>query len=612
MCGICGFSGFRDDELLKKMSQKLIHRGPDEYGFFISPKTGLAIRRLSIIDLETGTQPIFNEDKSLVLIFNGEIYNHSELRSYLIKKGHIFKSRSDTETIIHLYEEKKEEFPKYLRGMFAVALWDSKEDKLVLARDHFGIKPLFYFYDSGKLIFSSEIKSLLISKRLKKEIDPHSVDLYFRFLYYPGEKTIFKSVKKLLPGHILIFKKGGIKLKNFWRYSAKPNYKINEEECIEKAKFLLKESVKEQRMADVPLGILLSGGLDSSAITALLSEMERKVKTFSVVYEKEDEDFDEGEKARKIADIFKTEHFEFKANPKIEEVLNLIVEGLDEPFADSSFIPTFLISDYAHKEVKTALTGIGGDELFGGYPRYLGARLLPIYLNLPLLLRKNVSKFSELFKDEFGSANRLQRIKRFLRGGRGDFSEAYASWVLYSSQVNILNPDFYRFSESWAPGNIFKEIRSPDDIAEYEFENYLPEDLLYLSDRASMLNSLELRVPFLDVRLVEFMSQVPLSLKTRRFRLKYLLKKMFEDTFPRQIINQRKMGFQIPLARWINSDLKDLINEYLSEKKVNEFGILKYDYVKNILEMHRSGKANLYDQIYSVLVFNIWMEKNRL
>ena len=355
MCGICGFTNYRNDDLLNDMVSSLIHRGPDDEGSFIDgDKISLAMRRLSIIDLDNGAQPIFNEDKSIILVFNGEIYNFKELRKELQSKGHTFRTKSDTEVIVHLYEEYGENTPKYLRGMFAFALWDRKSNKLLIARDHLGIKPLFYSQKGKSLFFASEIKSILKNREISAEMDYRSLDNYLKLLYIPSPSTIFEDIKKLEPGHVLVCKDGIFEIKKYWSVPDEARETdLSEEYCIEQIKDLLGKSVEEQKIADVPIGVLLSGGIDSSVLTHFLSlNSKSKIKTFSIAYN--EKEFNEAEKAQSISKKFNTEHFETILNPDIKDLLGKIVSSFDEPFADSSAIPNYLISKYAREKVKVA------------------------------------------------------------------------------------------------------------------------------------------------------------------------------------------------------------------------------------------------------------------
>ncbi len=613
MCGICGFAGLRNDALLRAMAARLEHRGPDEDGFFAeADRVALGMRRLRVIDLSTGSQPVFSEDRSVAVVFNGEIYNFRELRAELEAKGHRFRTSTDTEVLVHLYEERGEEFPKYLRGMFAFALWDVKERKLMLARDQFGVKPLFYAQAGGKLFFASEIKSLLLAEEISGGLDPAALDAYFARLYIPAPLTAYKGIKKLEPAFTLVLKDGRAKLSRYWE-PPRGVPALSERDCLEGVDDLLGGSVKEQLVSDVPLGLLLSGGMDSSTLLYYMSRYgPGPVRTFTVGYSGKDAAFSETAQARLLAEHFGSAHEETIISPDPRAVMEKLAAQFDEPFADASAIPTYLVTREARKRVTVALTGVGGDELFGGYPRHLGARLLPFYLSLPRALRAALGDAARLLPESAGPRNLPGRLKRFLDGTRGDFREAYERWISYLTEgerralfeggrLAGLPP-----SDALFPG----ALAGPDDIYPYELRNYLSDDLLCLADRASMANSLELRVPFLDVRLAEFMAGAPLSLRTRGFRLKHLLKKLMADRLPAEITCGAKRGFQVPLARWYGEELNGFAREILSSGKLVKEGYLSREFLGGLLAEHESGRRNLNDQIHAAVMFELWLGVN--
>ncbi len=552
MCGICGFTNQRNEPLLRAMTESLRHRGPDEDGLFASgDKVSLGMRRLKIIDLATGSQPVSNEDGTVVTVFNGEIYNFKELRAELEGKGHRFRTKSDTEVLVHLYEEYGGGFPSRLRGMFAFAIWDARTEALMLARDQFGIKPLYYSLSGGKLYFASELKALRLAGGVCGELDPRALDQYFTRLYIPAPLTVYKGVNKLEPASVLVFRNGTAKVEKYWRLPESDGGAKPEEFYIENIRSLLSKSVKEQLISEVPLGLLLSGGIDSAALLAFMAEHAGSgVKAFTAGFG--GGDFDETAAARAVAARFGAEHFEIPVRADIGETIRNLAGHFDEPFADSSALANYLVTKEARKHVTVALAGIGGDELFGGYPRHLGARLLPAYLKVPAALRRLASGAAGAFPENRSPFNFPGRFKRFLRGAVSDFGGAYDSWMTYLSPEEktafyseVMKPETaYRTRTPGAPPY------GPDDILRFELGSYLPDDLLCLADRASMANSLELRVPFIDTRLVEFMAKVPLADKTKGFRLKYLLKKAMSDRLGPEVLNAPKHGFQVPLARW--------------------------------------------------------------
>lgn len=612
MCGICGFANYKNEPLLKAMTAVLEHRGPDEDGFFASGgRVSLGMRRLKIIDLSTGSQPVFNEDGTVAVVFNGEIYNFKELRAELQAKGHRFRTGTDTEVLVHLYEEHGAELPARLRGMFAFALWDAKKETLLLARDHFGIKPLFYAQAGDKLFFASEIKSLLLCPEVPSDLDLRAVDAYFSYLYSPGPHTVYRRVRKLEPAQTLTFRGGRASLGSYWSMPEFSRAAVRSEgEYLEGITDLLEKSVREQLVSDVPLGLLLSGGMDSTtALCYMAKASAAPVKTFTVGYGPKDASFNETDKARLAADAFGTEHHETILEPDIRAVMEKLAAQFDEPFADASAIPTYLVTKEARRSVTVALTGIGGDEIFGGYPRHLGARLLPHYLKTPGFLREGLWAGAKYLSESTASNNLPGRIKRFLRGAGRDFRSGYESWISYFSEgekAGLYAPGMMSVLSRF-PYRLPGKLEGPDDVFAFEIRNYLPDDLLCLVDRTSMANSLELRVPFMDVRLVEFMAGAPLTLKTRGFNLKYLLKKAMAGKLPPEILKAGKMGFQVPLARWYNEEIRSFAHDVLSPAALRKSGYLNPPYIEVLLKTHESGRRNLSDQIYAAMMFELWL-----
>lgn len=613
MCGICGFAGLKNDGLLRAMTASLAHRGPDEDGFFTDGEAvSLGMSRLKIIDLSTGSQPVFNEDNTVCVVFNGEIYNYRELRAELEAKGHKFRSASDTEVLVHLYEEHPDSFPERLRGMFAFALWDSKERKLLLARDQFGVKPLYYARSGNALYFASELKALRLAAGVCGDLDPLALDHYFTYLYIPAPLTVYKGVHKLPPACTLVFRNGAPTVGTYWRLKPAAVADKPEEYWLEGIRDLLSKSVKEQLVSDVPLGLLLSGGVDSASILAFMAEHAGKgVRTFTAAFG--EPSFDETGPARAAAERFGAAHTEIPVRPDIGETIRKMAGQFDEPFADSSALANYLVTREARRHVTVALAGVGGDELFGGYPRHLGARLLPAYLRLPAGLRRLAGGAAGLLPESRASFNLPGRAKRFLSSTGGDFGGAYDSWISYLSAAE--KKDFYSPALAAAVSGGGARLHGlpggPDDIFRFELATYLPDDLLCLADRASMANSLELRVPFLDVRLAEFMAGVPLAAKTRGFKLKYLLKKAMADRLPPEILRGPKRGFQVPLAEWQQKELKAFTAEALSPAAVRRAGALSPAGVERMLAEHASGRRNLYDRVYAATVFHLWHEQAR-
>jgi asparagine synthase (glutamine-hydrolysing) len=623
MCGICGIiyndkSKCINKKILSEMNNSLIHRGPDEDGYFISNNVGLGMRRLSIIDVKGGHQPIYNEDKTICVICNGEIYNHQELRENLEKQGHNFFTHSDVEAIVHLYENFEEDFVHKLRGMFSIAIYDLKEDKLILARDRLGIKPLYYTYQNGAFLFGSELKAILSYPGLEKNISIASISDYLTYLYIPVPDTIFEGIYKLPPAYMLIFSQGSISLKQYWEINYRKE-KINPEEYyIERLRDLLKESVRMHLMSEVPLGAFLSGGMDSSTVVALMSEvMDEPVKTFSVGFDVSD--FNELKYAKLVAKRFNTDHHEINLSADIINLLPKIVAQFDEPFADSSSIPTYLISQFAKQYVTVCLSGDGGDELFAGYGWTRRQKFIEDYKRLPARVRniiKNLLLGSNYLPDR--KSKFLDKFKRFVYDADLDLDESYMRRVTCFSEGMkklLFKKQFfekvknYNSSTSIEPYFEFGNIRnSLEKLLFVDTKLFLPDDCLCKVDRMSMLHSLEVRVPFLDHKVVEFVATVPFRYKMRGFTSKYILKKIMKDSLPPQVLRQRKLGFTIPLSSWFRGKLGSFINEILLSSNAGANQLFNREYIIWLLNEHISGKQDFGYQIYTLLVLEIWLE----
>ena len=635
MCGICGIVDFSGDsvqeDILRKMCQMMIHRGPDDEGVYINhqlqatshqskPSVGLGHRRLSIIDLSvSGHQPMCNEDGTIWIVLNGEIYNYIELVKDLREKGHKFKSNTDTEAIIHLYEEYGEECVKKLRGMFAFTIWDEKEEVLMLARDRPGKKPLLYYYKNGIFCFSSEFSSLLASGLIDKEIDPKAINYYLTFGYIPAPMTIYKNVYKLPPAHILIFKNGQVNIKRYWNLDYTKKIEISEEEAASEVLRLLKEAVKIRLQSDVPLGAFLSGGIDSSTIVALMSQLTgERVKTFSIGFD--DKDYSELKYANKVADTFNTEHHEFVVKPNVIEILPVLIDHYGEPYADSSAIPTYYVSRQTKQHVTVALNGDGGDEVFAGYERYQAVLLSEMYQKIPAILRNPLFQtIGNLIPDSFGQKDRLKRIKRFIEGAHLPLSKRYLQWIgMFTEKVrdDMYTDEFLRkVSDSDPLRIISKTLNSSnglsllDRLLLTDTMTYLPDDLLVKVDITSMANSLECRSPFLDHPLMEFAASLPAKYKLRRFIKKYILKKAVENIIPKDNIYRRKMGFAVPVGRWFRGELKGLLQETLLSQDSLKRGYFKPDKIKDIVFQHTSGQKDWSFQLWSLLMLELWHQR---
>jgi len=624
MCGICGmFSGQGlapgAQAATKRMCAVMIHRGPDDEGYHFDSKIALGMRRLSIIDLETGHQPIANEDRTVWVILNGEIYNFQDLREDLIGKGHAFRTKSDTEVIAHLYEETGEDFVHHLNGMFAIALWDDTRETLFIARDRLGIKPLHYFHASGTLAFSSEIKSLLQTD-YKKEHDRDSLSRFFTFEYIPAPATIFKGIRKLLPGHMIIADSRGLKIKSYWdvSHTAPATRPLPEEDYMEGIYRHLKDSVKKRLISDVPLGVFLSGGMDSSSITALMSEVsDAKIKTFSIGFK--EKSFNELEYAKIVAERFQTDHREFVVESSlVKDLVPTLIEYLDEPLADASVIPTYIISKLARAHVTVALAGEGGDELFAGYDTYKAYQVARFYRKVPPFIRNGViRKIIPLLP---ASKKRLSfefKAKKFISGI--DYPPEISNFIWWgaynpSDKARLFTEDLRHrcIEDVFAPVAAHLENTRTEDrvdkIGYLDLKLYLQDDLLVKSDRMSMANSLEIRVPFLDHNFVDFATSIPSSLKLKGLHTKYILKKSMAKILPREICTRKKIGFDIPLGSWIRHELKDFVTDILSPANMGH-GFFDQAFIGRLLKEHIQGAHNHRQLLWPLIIFQFWYDR---
>lgn len=628
MCGIAGlYTENKKDSAemhrsIREMTSCLEHRGPDEYGYYVGDNIALGHRRLSIIDLKTGKQPIFNENKSMCIIYNGEIYNYQSIKSELIRMGHHFSTNSDTETILHAYEEWGEECIKKLRGMFAFAIWDSQKETLFLARDRLGIKPLFYSRYNGRFVFSSEMKSILADPHFERTIDEEALSSYFTFSYIPAPLTIYKNIKKLLPGHFLIFKNGQATIKQYWDLFFEPNRQKKESDFIHEFMELLKEAVKIRLMSEVPLGAFLSGGIDSSTVVALMSnESYEPVNTFTIGFGGNTGGFDDERKyARLVAERYSANHKEYEVLPNFEELIDELVESFDEPFADDAAIPSYFVCKMARENVTVALSGLGGDEIFGGYERYFGFQVSHVYNKIPEIIREKIIKrLIEKMPESSSGSYKVNHMKRFVRTSSANYDKRYFGFV---SKINKWHKDSF-FSENGKCYDeafdsvekrfleIFNSANADDPLNKVfycDIKTYLPEDILACTDRLSMQHSLEVRVPFLDHKLVEYCATIPPEMKMKWFRKKYLLKKGVANLLPGSVLNHKKQGFVGPMTRWLQTDLKELTLKKLSKKNLKKHDIFNYKTIENILTEHYSGREINDTLIWSLLIFQTWFD----
>lgn len=621
MCGIVGIihpetKEAVDSGILRLMNSSLRHRGPDDEGYWIHENVGLAMRRLSIIDLEGGHQPISDESGNIWTVFNGEIYNFPELQKELIQKGHRFRTRSDTEVIVHLYEEEGEGFVERLRGMFALAIWDARTRRLLLYRDRIGIKPLHYWFRNGTLLFASEIKALLEYPEVGREISLPALSDYLSFLYIPAPRTIYQEIQKLPAGNFLSWQGDKIEIRPYWDFSYTPGPRLGEEEWAEKLRETLDESVRLHMMSDVPLGAFLSGGVDSSTVVAWMSRSSRvPIKTFSIGFP--DDQFNELPYARTVAKHFRAEHREKMVEADAFSLLPKVIGAFDEPFGDSSAIPTYLVSEFARQEVKVALSGDGGDELFAGYLWTRKEVWLEKYRRFPLSLRKKLERL--FLRDGYRPLRETSGrslVQRFLYDAGLPPAESFARRAM-SFQPWMKEGLF----QDWARKELGAEesldlIRSfyecdpagslMDKFLYLDSKIYLPDDLLAKVDRMSMCHSLEVRVPLLDHKVVEQAGTIPFPLKLKGSTTKYIFKKAMKGLLPPDILKQRKQGFSIPIQRWFRNELSEFAGKVLLEDHSLARRYFRPEYLRQLLEGHRSGRQRFGTQLYALVVFELW------
>jgi asparagine synthase (glutamine-hydrolysing) len=612
MCGIAGFidsqRGYEDAErLIDSMCRVIRHRGPDDQGVWVGDGAALGMRRLSIIDLSGGHQPVFNEDHTVLVVFNGEIYNYRELQDELRKRGHRFHTDSDTEVIVHAYEEYGDDCVKHLRGMFTFALWDRKRQRLLAARDRFGKKPFNYYWDGHRLLFGSEIKSILEAK-IPREINPIALDEYLMYRYVPAPNTLFKNVLKLPAAHILIYENGRVSTKRYWELPFTPTNKDDEATAIERIRVLLKEAVQVRLMSEVPLGAFLSGGIDSSLVVGLMSQlMPQPVKTFSIGFE--EDDYSELTYARQIAKQFGTDHHEFIVRPDLISVLPELVWAYDEPFADASMLPTYYVSKLAREHVTVALTGDGGDEVFGGYKPYRREYMIS---RIPPFARHLLGYGSILIPDGMRGKKRLHNLLdepavRCVQAST-TFPENSRS-SMYSSEYFVHVCDHNPLERQLRE---YRAVSHQDIVARMQYVDvrfYLADDILVKVDKASMFNSLETRAPLLDHYLAEYVSSLPSTMRTNKGVLKSLLKKVAADMLPAEILERPKTGFGLPIKHWFRGDLTNYAYDLLDSTRIRQRGIFNPHFITRLLKAHVSTKlVNNSEAIWALLCLELWFQ----
>ena len=634
MCGITGgvWTDPRrsiDREVLDRMTDSLVHRGPDDRGTYyrewshdglgkIIPGVGLGFRRLSIIDLSTGHQPLCNEDGSIQIVFNGEIYNYRDLRRRLEGSGHQFRTESDTETIVHLYEDLGLECFEHLNGMFSIAIWDDRQQQLVLARDRMGKKPLYYARRAGQLVFASELKALACLGDLPRQVDPGAIDLYLTYQYVPHPHTIYKGINKLAPGHVATYRHDRFESNSFWNIDWSQQKPISRDDAIDKVRHLLDDSVRIRLQSDVPLGAFLSGGIDSSLIVALAQKhMQQPIKTFSIGFPVKD--YDETHYAQMVADHVGSEHRRFEVTPDAISVLEKLIYHYDEPFSDSSAIPTWYLAEHTRQQVTVALSGDGGDELFAGYDRYralwlsqLTHKMLPLHaiLNSPLIQGLPSSDRQRSF---------VRRVKRFGEALGQSPVRRYMNWIQIFGEAQrtaLYREDFIEQLPNRDPVSFlesaWKKSGNRDVVARAsmsDLQTYLPCDLMTKVDIASMAHSLEVRQPLLDYRLVELAASLPTELKFRRGQGKLLLRDAFRDLLPEAIWHRKKMGFGVPIAEWFKGPLKAITESTLLSPDARCHAYFRREALEQLVKEHMTGRNNQGYRLWNLFILEHWLRR---
>lgn len=614
MCGICGFTSIPDNtdpyELLVRMTDSIVHRGPDEDGVFHRDRIALGMRRLSIIDLDGGSQPIFNEDGSVCVVQNGEIYNYRELRSQLESRGHVFKSHCDTEVLVHLYEEYGVDFVDHINGMFAIAIWDIRRQRLVVVRDRLGVKPLYYSIVEGKhVVFGSEIKCLLQHPAVRTDLDHQAVYNYFTLGYIPAPRSVYRDIKKLPPASRLIVENGTIKTDQYWRLPEHVDYLTDREEAIEELRELLSDAVRLRMISDVPLGAFLSGGVDSSIVVALMAQQSsRPVKTFFIDFD--DERFSERDYARAVATQYGTEHHELTVRPDAIGILDDVVDHFDEPFADSSAIPTWYVSKITREYVTVALAGDGGDESFGGYNRYERILNRQPRQRLRRAIRPLTDAVARLLP-------RRAPGKRYIRSIGLPNSEYYSVATAEHQARQLLSREFLSTVEhpvTTEVNGIVSDMESLHDplapYSRFDLRWYLPDDILTKVDRMSMAHSLEVRGPLLDFRVIELAARMPASWKINDVDRKLILKDAFRRDLPDKILKPRKRGFSVPMSDWIRGELRPFFESVLSSDDFGLPGVLDFREARILLDEHLSSVRDWSVELWRIAAFCRWHQRS--
>lgn len=623
MCGICGIYNYQSGEsvaesVLRSMATVITHRGPDDEGFHVEPSIGLGMRRLSIIDLATGQQPLYSEDKRFALVCNGEIYNFRELRDELTARGHQFCSRSDSEVIVHLYEELETQCVERLRGMFAFAVWDSLKQRLFLARDRIGIKPLYIADHEGTLLFASEIKSILQWKKFPREIDPAGLHHYLSLNYVPAPYTLIRGIRQVPPAGYAVADRNGVREGSYWDLRFISTNSFGEAEWSTKVHDRLQEAVDSHLVSDVPFGAFLSGGIDSSAIVAMMARtLDQPVSTFSMDFR--EKSFSEGRYAKKVADQYKSDHHVMTASPDVVHLLQSLIWYADDPLADSSMIPVFLISEFAKKYVTMVLTGDGGDEVFAGYETYNAYYVLQMYRKIPPMIRRHIVKrLVDSLPVSLSKVSFDFKAKRFVEGAELDDEEAHFWWrVIFTETAKsaLYTRAFREKLDAKPTKHLYKEYfgrsQSDDPLSRMLYVDtrfYLPNDMLVKVDRMTMANALEARVPFLDHEFVEFAATIPSSIKFKRRSKKYILKKALSPLLDREILYRKKAGFNVPVNAWLAGQLRDYARSILAPDRIASVGFFEPSEVERLLREHEARKFDHSFCLWGLICFQLWHE----
>lgn len=634
MCGICGTLRWNDAApmnraLLESMNGSIVHRGPDDEGYFLDSfknsstagSIGLAMRRLSIIDLAGGHQPITNETGDVIVVYNGETYNFLELRAELKSLGHRFETHTDTEVLVHGYEEWGDAMPERLNGMFGFALWDKRKNRLLLARDRMGIKPMYYAISGDRLSFGSEIKSILRDPEISRDIDHAAIDDYLSMRYIPTPRSAYRAIRKLEPGTLLIWENGQIRFQSYWRFEPKEEKDRGLSYYLEKVDALLQDAVQRQLISDVPLGTFLSGGIDSPAVTYYAKKAKKDLLSFTIYFA--EKSFSEREEAKAVARYLATNHVEKEVTPNIVETIPHLVNAFDEPFGDDSMIPTYFLTKLARQRMTVALSGDGGDELFGGYPTYIADRLAVLYRSLPKFFTRGMiepvvhrlpSSFQRVSLDYkakafVAAASRPSPLEHFgwTEIFRDDIKkELYSPWFLNETAGRGAGENYVRAFEASAPRKGLERFLFVDQ------KTHLLDEFLVKVDRLSMANSLEVRPPFLDHRLVEFAAEIPMRHKIRGMTTKYLLRRLMKGRLPDHIVRGGKKGFSPPTATWLVTDLWEYAQHKFSPGRIKDNPYLNPKTPIALLEMHRKRRTNLGRRLWALLMFVEWYDRKIL